>query len=786
MIGRALRHYRIVDKIGAGGMGEVYRARDEHLNRDVAIKILPADALADDKARRLFRREAEALSKLNHPHIATVFDFDSQDGVDFIVMEHVTGESLDRQLETGALPEKTIARLGEQMASALEEAHEHGIIHRDLKPANVRLTPKGQAKILDFGIARLLQPAGVEATTESFADTQVLAGTLPYMSPEQLRGEAVDGRSDIYSLGVMLYEMATGQRPFQQKLSTALSDAILHQPAPTPRLVNSRLSPELERIILKCLEKDSDNRYQSAKELAVDLRRLGAPEAARAVDAPRKRLGRPALALMTVLIAAVLGTAGYFARQRFWPQASHPVGRIMLAVLPFDNLSGDPEQEYFSDGLTEEMISQLGSLQPERLGVIARTSAMYYKGTHKRLDEIGQELGVDYIVEGSVRREANRVRITAQLIQVSDQTQLWAESFERQLADVFVIQSEVAGRIARSLEVELLPSHQAQLASARGVDPEAHEAYLKGRYHLNKRTEADLKKALEYFQQAVATDPDYALGYAGLADCYYVAAARDFLPPAEAYREAETAARRALELDDQLAEAHTALAAVTASEYDWSDAEREYERAIELNPSYATAHHWYSLFLAAMGRHDEALAEIKLAHELDPLSLIINEALGWPFYLARQYDQAIEQYERTLEMEPNFTPTYYDLGRAYLHKGRLKDAIRVHRKLVELSGGQWNAKAALGHTYAVAGKQEAARKILSELVALSNRSYVSPYDIARIYAGLGDKDEALAWLEKAYQERNNYLIYLKVDPDFDPLRSDPRFDDLLHRLGFPP
>jgi tRNA A-37 threonylcarbamoyl transferase component Bud32 len=386
VVGKTLSHYRIVEKIDAGGMGEVYRARDEHLNRDVAVKVLPAGTLADEHARRRFRKEAEALSKLNHPHIATIYDFDTQDGVDFLTMELVEGATLAKKLTQSSLPQKEIARLGAQIADALQEAHEQRIVHRDLKPGNIKLTAKGQAKVLDFGIAKLLKPRS-DATTESFTETQALAGTLPYMSPEQLKGEAVDARSDLYSFGVVLYEMATGRRPFQQKLSTALSDAILHEAPPAPRTLNHRLTPVLENTILKCLEKEPENRYQSAQELTVDLRRLGVPETAGSAAKPRRRFKWLTPVLAGVLAVAVLTIAIHYARQHPPTEATLPAGKVMLAVLPFDNLSGDPEQEYFSDGMTEEMIAHLGRLQPARLGVIARTSVMLYKDSAKPIDD---------------------------------------------------------------------------------------------------------------------------------------------------------------------------------------------------------------------------------------------------------------------------------------------------------------------------------------------------------------------------------------------------------------
>jgi serine/threonine-protein kinase len=781
MIGRTLSHYRIVEKIGAGGMGEVYRARDQHLGRDVALKVLPAGTLSDEHARKRFRKEAQALSKLNHPNIATVHDFDTQNGVDFLVMELVEGVTLSDKLAGGPLPEKEISRLGGQVAEALEEAHEQGVVHRDLKPGNVMVTAKGQVKVLDFGLAKLVRPVTGTATTESFTETQGVAGTLPYMAPEQLQGEAVDARTDIYALGTVLYEMAAAQRPFPAKQATQLIAAILKDAPPAPSAVHSGVGAELERIILKCLVKEPENRYQSAKELAVDLRRLGAPEAPRVVAESRRRIGRPALALTAVLILAVLGVLGYFARQRFWPRATPPAGKVMLAVLPFDNLSADPEQEYFSDGMTEEMIAELGQLQPQRLGVIARTSAMHYKDTDKRIDQIGRELGVDYILEGSVRRAAGRVRITAQLIQVSDQTHLWAKSYEREFTDVFAIQSEVAGSIADSLALQLLPAEQARLADARPTNAEAHEAYLKGHYNLQKSTIEGNRAALEYFQQAIEIDPKFAPAYAGLAFTYRALEFRPGLAPKEVYPQARAAALKALELDDTLAEAHTALANVKLTyDWDWEDAKREFERALELNPSSADAHSGYSFYLSIVRRYDEAIAESKRALDLDPLSPRRYVSLGNMFRHARQYDQAAEQCRKVFEFDPDYAPAHFLLARVYEQTGKYKEALAQVEKLEAVTGEPFPPRRA--YVYALMGRRAEALQILDKHKEEWARR--APGRIANIYAALGDWDQAFAWLEKSYEARETYIIQLNQSL-FDPWRDDPRFQSLLRRMNFP-
>ncbi len=786
MIGQALAHYRIIEKIGAGGMGEVYRARDEHLGRDVALKVLPAGTLADEAARKRFRKEAQALSKLNHPNIATVHDFDTQDGVDFLVMELVEGVTLSDKLAVGPLGEKEITRLGAQLAEGLAAAHERRVVHRDLKPANLRVTPDGRLKILDFGLAKLVRPdvASATAPTESFTETQGVAGTLPYMAPEQLRGSVADHRSDIYSFGAVLYEMATGQRAFAETQAGRLMDAILHTAPVVPTRFQPRLSGELERIILKCLEKDPENRYQSAKEIGLDMRRLSMPDVV--VSEPRKRAGWLVPALAAGLMVAVLAVAAYFARDMIWPPP--PTGKVMLAVLPFDNLSGDPEQEYFSDGLTEEMIAQLGRLQPQRLGVIARTSAMLYKDSEKPIDQIGRELGVGYILEGSVRREAVRVRITTQLILVSDQTQLWAESYEQELASVFAIQSDVAGRVARALEIELLPAQQAKLASTRPVNPEAYEAYLKGGY-FQKPSGESLKKSIEYFQQAISIDPNYAPVYARLALSRTLLARFNFAPDSEQYPKARIAALKALEIDDTLAEAHVALGHVKHwFDWDWTGAEREFRRAIELDPNSPVAHTGYALYLVLMGRMEEAIAETKQIQirALDPLGVRKDMSIGWILYEAHQYDQAIEGFQRSFELDPGSPLAHAGIGLAYVQKRMYEKAIAELQEAVALGavGGPSLYPALLAYAYAVSGRKTEARKILNELKQQMKQRHVSPFNIAEIHTGLGEKDRAFEWLEKAYEEHDEDLVFIR-DPILDPLRSDPRFQSLLRRMNFP-
>jgi len=781
LIGQTISHYRMIERIGAGGMGEVYRARDEHLDREVAIKVLPQRTLIDEHARKLLHKEAVTLSKLNHSHIATIYDFDTQQGLDFLVMEYVSGETLSQHLSASVLSEKEVAALGLQIVQALEEAHEHGIIHRDLKPANIAITSKGQVKVLDFGLAKLFDPTrgGLKAETlTQSVDNSNLIGTLPYMAPEQVNGEHIDARADIWAAGCVLYEMATHQRSFREESTARLFDSILHQVVVAPRALNPRISPEMERIILKCLEKEPENRYQSAKELLVDLRRLTG-NSTMVVGHQKHPLWKLVSKLATLLIALALGTA-YFVSRRYWPQSA-AAQRIMLAVLPFENLSGDPKQEYFSDGLTEEMISQLGRWQPQRLGVIARTSTTHYKGSKKRIDQIGHELGVSYVLEGSVRREEDRVRIATELIHVVDQTPLWSETYERQAADVFAVQSEVASRITQSLALELLPSQRASLLRSPTKDSAAHEAYLKGLYYLNNVTGENYERARTHLERAIELDPRYAPAYAALAEYYW---GTDKLPPQLAMPKAEEFTLKSLQLDESLPEAHSALAGIRFYyNWDWSAAEKEFTRSLELNPSGAETHRLYSLYLASVSGADQAVREIRRAQQLDPLSLNINTSAGWVFNYTRQYDQAIEQCRKALEIDPDYVSAHDCLGEGYLAKGMFEQAVAEFRRAA--SGGEPVRTVGLARAYGIMGKKNEARKVLDELTKASRQSYFPPYLFGAIHVALGENQLGLVWLEEAYTHRDPYMVHLKRDATFDPLRSDPRFQDLLRRMSFP-
>ena len=794
MIGKLLSHYRIVEKIGAGGMGEVYRARDERLERDVALKVLPAGTLADEAARKRFRKEALALSKLNHPHIATVFDFDTQHGLDFLVMEYVPGPSLAETLADGALSEKEVVRLGGQIASALEEAHSQRVVHRDLKPGNIALTAKGDVKVLDFGLAKLVQPASQTTTVDTLSETQSGAGTLPYMAPEQLRGEAVDARTDLWALGVVLYQMVTGRRPFQQELGTALAADILQQAPPPPGRLKPHLSTRLEEIILKCLEKEPEHRYQSAKELLVDLRRPATltgvsprrPSDALGVKVPEGsarlrlmvRLGAVGIAVVALLAVLIGLNVGGLRDRLTGGAASGPITSI--AVLPLANLMGDAEQDYFVDGMTEAVITELSKIGA--LKVISRTSVMRYKNTDKSLPEIASELGVDAVVEGSVLRSGDRVRITAQLIHAATDEHLWADNFDRSLGDILALHSEVARAIVSEVAATLTPAEESRLATTRRVMPAAHDAFLKGRYHVAKFTPEEVQTGVDYFEKAIALDPDYALPYAWLAHAYVLLGQPlNAMSSHEAMPRARKAALKALELDETLAEAHLNLGYVLEWHvWDWAGAEREFRRALELNPGLALARAGYGSHLMVTGRFKEAVEEMRRAVELDPLYPHLRTLLAEALWSAGRFDEAIEECRRALELDPKFVRAYRVMSVVYWTKGKPTEAIRID--LTHLRRPEEAAE--LRRAYETEGLDGYLR---AEIKRLKNEEgeFRWAVQLATSYALLGETDQAMRWLEQAHQERRSQVASLKMNRLFDPLRDDPRFQDLLRRMNFP-
>jgi serine/threonine-protein kinase len=791
MIGQTLSRYRILAELGRGGMGVVCRAHDETLGRDVALKVLPNDSLADEAARRRLIEEARLASSLNHAHICTIYDAGESQGHIFIAMELVEGKPLREAIPAGGLPAESVLRYGAQIADALDHAHARGIVHRDLKSANVMVTPEGRAKILDFGLARRLRGEDLDGITRSRAaleDAGKVSGTLGYMAPEQLRGEPADERSDIWALGVVLYEVAAGTLPFQGRTGFELSSAILNEslagfPACVP--------PGVRAVIQRCLAKEPAQRYQHASEVRAALDALATPSSA-SVAAPPVTLWKAGVSRRArvagggvLLVVGVLAAAAGLDWIRSLRPGAGPPKIESLAVLPLENLSGDPAQEYFADGMTEALIGNLTQIRA--LKVVSRTSAMRYKGSPKSLPEIARELGVDGVITGSIRRSPARVAISVQLIHAPTDRNLWASSYERNLADVLQLQGEVARAIASELRAQLSPGEEARLAGARPVDAEAYSLYLQGRYSLNKRSPEGMDLAIRYFSRVIERDAGFAPAYSGLADAYSLLGnfGASGAPLREARPRAVAAALKAVELNDSSAEAHTSLGFVRMRfEWEWAAAEREFRRAIELNPRYATAHHWYAVLLMCLGRTEESRREILLARELDPVSPIIANVVGLHFFLARDYDSARAWVEKTVELEPRFANAFYGRGRIHLQRREYDRAVGEMETAVRISNRAPFFLSQLARAYAHAGRTDDARGILKELLAGPAPEQWS-YQLAEIHLALGEKEQALDWLERALEQRSLWMPYLQVAPELDPLRSEPRFQALLRQMNFP-
>lgn len=777
-------------------MGEVYLAEDTKLHRHVALKLLPPATISDQQANKRLLREARAAATLDHPNICTVYEVGDAVEHSFIAMQYVKGATLAEQIKKGALAWRDALDVAVQVADALAEAHAHNVIHRDVKPGNIMLTPRGQVKVLDFGLAKVVHtPQGVpsEAETEELLSRSgVIMGTVPYMSPEQLRGEAIDARTDIFSFGTVLYEMLTGRQPFFRKSGAEAVSALLTE-EPTALSTSAPETPEeLQLIVHKCLEKDRERRYQTMRDVATDLHNLQlehkvlarstAPtlmSAAPSIYASRRSPSRWILAAATLLLLSAVGIGLYR-----W-LVNKPAGAVAsLAVLPFANASGDPNTEYLSDGLTESLIDRLSQLP--NLKVMSRSSVFRYKGKEVDAQQAARVLNVEAVLMGRVTQRGDDLTINVELVDARDNSRLWGGRYNRRIADILIVQQDITREIFGSLHLKLTGEAERQIARRAPENPEAYQLYLRGRYFWNKRTAEGLRKSIEYYEQAIKSDPNYALAYVGVSDSYgMTTSTAGTFPPTEAALKAKEAALRALEIDDTLAEAHVSLARVKMNfDWDWPGAEREFRRAIELNPSYPEAHHLYAHYLMAMKRTADALAESKKYLDPDPLSLTANYHLGWNYLYARQYDEALLQLRKTAEMDPNFVGTLLYLGRVYEQKGMYAEAIATFQKSVELSTSPLSL-ASLGHAYAIAGRQDEAQKILMQLGDLSKQRYVSAYDRAIIYVGLNESEQALTWLERAYQERSQLMIYLDTDPRFDSFRTNLRFQDLLRRLRFP-
>ncbi|MEO6725387.1 MAG: protein kinase [Blastocatellia bacterium] len=830
MTPQTISHYRILSKLGAGGMGEVYLGEDLNLGRRVALKVLPAHYTQDPERVRRFAQEARLVSTLNHPNITTIYEIgQSEDGAHFIAMEYVEGQTLRHRIVARRLALDEALDIAAQIAGALVAAHGAGITHRDIKPENLMLRSDGYVKVLDFGLAKLTEnnflhaydPAVTQAETQGGplgdpfatgpltgllpipgageqANTSpgVILGTISYMSPEQARAQKVDTRTDIFSLGVVLYEMAAGRAPFQASSTGDMLVAILdREPPPLARFAPGA-PDELQWILAKALAKDREDRYQAAKSLLADLKRL------------QKRLqlggsqesGETEASIQTIQFqrrdsaedsGAVLTDSGSVrSGARALPRTLDT-----LAVLAFNiagsgagsgsgkNAGGDQDLAYLSEAIPESLIYKLSRLP--QLRIKAWSTVARYRNREMEELEIGRELEVRAIFTGRLFQIGDNLVIKAELVDTEDGSQIWGAQYQRKLDDLFTIEQELAQEICDHLKLRLNEEERERLTKRYTDNAEAYQHYLKGRYYWHQRSGTGLRKAIEHFNAAIDLDDEYALAHAGLADCYVLLGVYGTAPPRAIMPKAKAAAMKALEIDEHLAEAHASLGAIhTWYDWDWTAAEAEFKRAIELNPAYANGHHWYgSIFLLARCRFDEAMqAELK-AHELEPMTMVIRSSLGWISYQARRYDDAIRHCQQTLEIDPGFSLARFYLGISYARQKRFDEAIAELQRAVETAGGGALIKAALASVYAESGDRQAAEQILAELQSFPTNRDVSPFFLALIYAGLGDKERALQMLEDTFEERYCWIVHLKSEPTFDSLRGEARFVSLLERMG---
>jgi serine/threonine-protein kinase len=821
-------HYRIIKWLGAGGMGEVYLAEDTKLSRNVAIKFLTEGLAADEHARRRLVREAHAAAKLDHPNICTIHEVGEEAGRSFIVMQYVEGQRLADRIRNKPLELGECLEVAAQVADALAEAHSHGIIHRDVKPQNIMLTARLQAKVMDFGIAEVIRDRSLvesEAVTQSLlTEPGAIVGTVRYMSPEQTRGETLDARSDIFSFGVVLYEMVTGHQPFAAESAAMTITAIVsREPAPLARYTRG-VPLELERIVSKALKKDREERYQTARDLLIDLRSLKhrlefEQELERALPPDTGKGGtRPAVTAaielvetggsaatqtvttagnlrgglnrhrrgLTIAAAPLVLTVATLFYLFYFPASDKALDSI--AVLPVVNAANDPETEYLSDGITESLINSLS--QFPQLRVVARTTAFRYKGKEIDPRQVGRELGVRAVLTGRLTQRGDKLALQVDLVETGEGSQVWGEQYDRKASELLAVKQELTRDISEKLRLRLGVEDEKRLTRGDAGNTEAYELYLRGRHFWNRRTGANIKKAMEHFQQAIDKDPNYALAYVGLADCYVVLEEYAGTPASETLPKARAALQRALQIEDSLAEAHASLGIIDYNSWNFSEAEREFRRAIELNSNYATAHHWYSAYIRLVkGRSDEAMAEIRQAQQLDPLSPIIGINVAAIHLMKGELDAAIEESKKVLELDPKFPEAHRALGFAYLRQGRYEEAIAELEKAVESSGRQSRCLANLGACYAVAGKKAETRAILKELEDKYDRREALGQNLANLYAALGDKERAFAYLEKDFQAGSGTLPGIAYEAGYnilrDALSSDPRWNDLLLRIGLP-
>jgi len=779
--------YQIIEEIGRGGMGKVYKAHDVEIKEKIALKLLKSEISSDSKAIERFRDEIRLARKIVHQNVGRMYDLGKAEGSYFITMEYVEGQDLKGMIrQSGHLTIGKAISIAKQVCDGLAEAHKLGVVHRDLKPSNIMIDKDGNARIMDFGIARTKTGKGI-------TDSGVIIGTPDYMSPEQAEAKEVDQRSDLYSLGVILYEMVTGRVPFEG--DTALSIAMKHKGEipKDPKEYNAQIPEDLSNLILKCLEKDKDNRYQSAGEVRAELENIekGIPTTDRAIPKRKaitskettvtfglRKLLVPALVFVGIVIVGII-IWQLLLKKEVVPPPSVPI-KPSIAVLPFEDLSPQKDQEYLCDGFSESLINALSKIK--ELRIPGRTSSFLFKAKERDMQEIGERLNVNTVLEGSVQKAEDKLRITVKLINVSDESLLWSEQYSRELDDVFTIQDDITSAIVKELKLSLMGEEGKYLAKRYTKNQEAYNLYLKGRYFHNDRTEEGFRKAIEYFNQAIELDPAYALAYVGLADSYILLGEWEISPPKEVYPKAKTAVLKALEIDELLSEAHCALAMIKRDyDWDWDGAEKEFKRAIELNPNYPTAHQWYAEYLSCMARHEEAIEEIGIAQELDPLSLIITSTAGILHYDAREYDKGIEQCKKVLDLDSAYSPAHNYLALNYIQKGIYEEAIVELNKALGLGGGA-NLKAYLACAYALAGERAEAQKIFDDLKRMSHQEFVSPFYYAIYYFVIGENDQGFKHLDKAFEKRHYSMLFIKNDPWFDGIRSDPRFKALLKKM----